>query len=576
MARILRIDMTNRAAAFEQVPDKYRHLGGRGFTSGMLHDEVDPQSNPLGPNNKLVFAPGILGGTIAPTSGRISFGAKSPLTGGIKESNAGGQAGQYLARLGIQGVVVEGVPKDDKWSVAVITKDGVRMEDGADIAGLNNYDAVAKLEERYGTKSAFITIGRAGEMLLTASSIAVTDQENRPTRHAGRGGLGAVMGSKKLKAVVVDPTGGEKAPLEDPDGFKAAQKKFLDALNSHPVTSQGLPTYGTNVLTNILNEAGGLPTRNFSSGQFDAAEKVSGEAAHEIITKLGGKPTHGCHSGCTIRCSGVWVDEKGEYVTKEPEYETVWANGPNCGISDLHAIARMDRMYDDVGLDTIEMGATMGVVMEGGVLPFGDAEGVLRLIKEVSEGTPLGRILGSGAETAGRVFGVKHVPVVKGQALPAYDPRAVKGMGVTYATSTMGADHTAGYATTANILSVGGQVNPLKTEGQVELSRNLQIATATLDSTGLCLFTAFAVLDDPTALEGICEMITAKTGTSFTADTFVQTGKDILKVERDFNRKAGFSSEDDRLPEFFRKEPVAPHNVVFDVSDEELDTVFNF
>ena len=199
MARILRIDMTNRAAAFEQVPDKYRHLGGRGFTSGMLHDEVDPQSNPLGPNNKLVFAPGILGGTIAPTSGRISFGAKSPLTGGIKESNAGGQAGQYLARLGIQGVVVEGVPKDDKWSVAVITKDGVRMEDGGDIAGLNNYDAVAKLEERYGAKSAFITIGRAGEMLLTASSIAVTDQENRPTRHAGRGGLGAVMGSQETQ-----------------------------------------------------------------------------------------------------------------------------------------------------------------------------------------------------------------------------------------------------------------------------------------------------------------------------------------------------------------------------------------
>ncbi|MBI4775145.1 MAG: aldehyde ferredoxin oxidoreductase C-terminal domain-containing protein, partial [Deltaproteobacteria bacterium] len=323
-------------------------------------------------------------------------------------------------------------------------------------------------------------------------------------------------------------------------------------------------------------EAGGLPTRNFLLGRFEGAEKVSGERAHAIITERGGKPTHGCHSGCTIRCSGVFVDKDGHYVTKEPEYETVWANGPNCGIDDLDAIAQMDRLYDDIGLDTIECGAAIAVAMEGGVLPFGDAEGAIKLIKEVGDGTPRGRVIGSGALVTGKVFGVKRIPVVKGQAMPAYDPRAVKGMGVTYATSTMGADHTAGYATGANILGVGGKVDPHKIEGQVDLSRGLQIATAALDSTGLCLFVAFPVLDDPTALVSICEMISAKYGKTFTTDDFIEYGKKVLRAERDFNARAGIGKEHDRLPEFFALEPVPPHNVVFDVPDAELDQVFNF
>ena len=332
---------------------------------------MDPLCDPLGINNKLVIAPGLLGATSAPTSGRLSFGGKSPLTGGIKESNAGGQAGQYLSRLGIQAVVVDGAAESGKWYTVVIKKDGAKLEDASDVAGKNNYDVVAKLQEKYGTKTAVISIGRAGEMLLSAASIAVTDQENRPTRHAGRGGLGAVMGSKGVKAFVVDPEGTDRAPLVDAEAFKTSQRNFLDSLNKHPVTSEGLPTYGTNVLTNVLNEAGGLPTRNFSSGHFDGAEKVGGEKAHEIITERGGKPTHGCQSGCTIRCSGVYLDKDGHYMTKEPEYETVWANGPNCGIDDLDAIARMDRLYDDIGVDTIDGGAAIAVAMEGGVLPFG-------------------------------------------------------------------------------------------------------------------------------------------------------------------------------------------------------------
>jgi len=271
------------------------------------------------------------------------------------------------------------------------------------------------------------------------------------------------------------------------------------------------------------------------------------------------------------------VDKKGKYVTKQPEYETVWAHGGNCGIDDLDAIARLDRLDDDIGLDTIEMGAAIGVAMEAGLAPFGDAKAAIKLVKEVGKGTPLGRILGSGAAATGKVFGVERVPVVKGQAMPAYDPRTVQGVAVTYATSPMGADHTAGYAVTANILGVGGNVDPLKPEGQVELSRNLQIATAALtDATGMCVFVAFAILDQPETLQALIDMISAFTGKAITADDMAELGKSILKNERDFNRRAGFTEKDDRLPGFFMKEALPPHNVTFQVKDEDLDQVFNW
>jgi aldehyde:ferredoxin oxidoreductase len=214
--------------------------------------------------------------------------------------------------------------------------------------------------------------------------------------------------------------------------------------------------------------------------------------------------------------------------------------------------------------------------MDGGLLKFGDADGAINLLKEVGKGSPLGRIIGSGAAITGRVFGVERVPVVKGQAMPAYDPRAVKGLGVTYATSTMGADHTAGYATATNILKVGGYVDPLKPEGQIELSRNLQIATAAIDSTGMCLFIAFAIMDQPETFQALIDMLNAFYGLSLTADDVVALGKSVLKTERDFNMRAGFSKEHDRLPGFFITEPLPPHNVVFDVSDEEHDSVFDW
>ncbi|RJP43876.1 MAG: aldehyde ferredoxin oxidoreductase [Desulfobacteraceae bacterium] len=577
MDKILRINMGPGAPAFKtESRDKYAGLGGRGLTSAIVAGEVPPLCHPLSADNKLVFAPGLLSGTLAAMSGRLSVGCKSPLTGGIKEANSGGMPSQVMARLGYAGIVLEGKPDDDTLYKIFINKDGVTVTPDNSLKGLGNYDLVEKMKQEFGDAICCMSIGQAGEMKLASASVACTDMELRPTRHAGRGGVGAVMGAKGVKVIVMDDTGTEMRPPKDPEKFKAANKIFVKGLKEHAVTGQGLPAYGTNVLTNVVNEAGGYPTNNFLYGRFKGAAAISGETMAELETARGGKATHGCHRGCVIRCSGTYMDKDGHYLTKQPEYETVWAHGGNCGIDDMDAIAQMDRLDDDFGIDTIEMGATIGVAMEAGLAAFGDADAAIQLVKEVGKGTPLGRILGSGAAVTGKVFGVERVPVVKNQAMPAYDPRAVQGIGVTYATSTMGADHTAGYAVATNLLGVGGNVDPLKPEGQIELSRNLQIATAAIDSTGMCLFIAFAVLDQPETFAAMVDMINAFYGLNLDGDGVAALGKKILTMEREFNEQAGFTSKDDRLPAYFQTEALPPHNVRFGVTDQELDTVYNF
>ena len=555
---------------------EFAGLGGRGLTSAVIAAEVPPTCHPLSAENKLVIAPGLLSGTMAAMSGRLSIGCKSPLTGGIKESNAGGQPAQVLARLGYAAVVLEGKPKRDDLFRIIINKDGVKIEVDNSLKGLGNYAAVERMRKEFGDHIVCISIGQAGEMRLTASSIACTDMEGRPARHAGRGGPGAVMGSKCVKMIVLDDTGMSTRQPRDPEKFRAANKIFIEGLRKHAVTGEALPAYGTNVLTNILNEAGGYPTYNFKEGRFAGSSKISGETMASLEAARGGMATHGCHRGCVIRCSGIYNDKDGHFVSKQPEYETVWSHGGHCGIDDIDKIARMDFIEDDIGLDTIETGVALGLAMEAGLVKYGDADAAIDLLKEIEKGTPLGRIIGSGAAVTGRVFGLDRVPVVKGQAIPAYDPRAVKGLGVTYATSTMGADHTAGYATATNILKVGGFVDPLKPEGQVELSRNLQIATAAIDSTGMCVFVAFALMDIPETFTALIDMLNSLYGIDLTPDNVVELGQKILKIERDFNAKAGFTKEHDRLPAFFKAQAVPPHNVTFDVPDEELDKVFNF
>lgn len=572
MRRILRVNVGEGTLTWNDVPEEWKLLGGRALTSAIVAAEVDAAADPLGPGNKIVFASGLLAGTTAPNSSRLSVGCKSPLTGGIKESNCGGQAAGKLGRLEIAAVVVEGDPGDKKY-VLVIDKDGARLDDGTPYWGMMNYACADALRAAYGNGIATIQAGPAGELGLRNSSVAVTDVLGHPARHAGRGGTGAVMAAKGLKAVVVDDTGAPRPAIADPERFEKARKTLVDGLRSHPVTGQGLPQYGTAILINIINEAGGLPTHNFHEGRFAQAEAVSGERVHELCEQRGGKYEHHCMSGCVVHCSNVFHGPDGEYVSSGVEYETIWALGPNCDNGDLDAIARMDRLCDELGLDTIETGDTLAVAMEGGMLPWGDAAKMLELIAKIPEGGDVARTLGNGCVHAGKELGVTHVAAVKGQGLPAYDPRAVKGIGVTYATSPMGADHTAGYAVATNILKVGGYVHPLKAEQQCPLSQGLQEATAVFDSAGLCVFLAFACLDQPDSLAAIPEMISARYGVDFGLDQFGAYGAKVLQIERDFNRRAGFTPADDRLPGFFSTEPLPPHNVVWDVADEDLNAV---
>jgi aldehyde:ferredoxin oxidoreductase len=578
MDKILRVDMgANNGPTHKVEPlGNYAGMGGRAMTSSIIAAEVPPLCHPLGEENKLVIAPGLLSGSAAAQSGRISVGCKSPLTGGIKEANSGGQAAQVLGRLGYAAIILEGKPAADSLYKIVINQNGISITECNELKSLGNYDLIDKMKAEHGEKISCISIGPAGEMKMASATVAFTDMEVRPTRHAGRGGPGAVMGVKGVKVIVLEDSGLKMRAPKDPEKFKAANKRFVQGLKKHPVTGEGLPAYGTNVLTNIINEAGAFPTNNFTSGRFDHAAAISGETYAEIETARGGRPTHGCHRGCVIQCSGIFMGKDGKFLTKQPEYETVWAHGANCGIGDPDVIAQLDRLDDDFGVDTIEMGATVGVAMEAGLAEFGDGDAAINLVKEVGKGTPLGRILGNGAAVTGKVFGIERVPTVKGQSMPAYDPRAVQGVGVTYATSPMGADHTAGYAVTANVLGVGGTVDPLKPEGQIELSRNLQIATAAIDATGYCLFIAFAILDQPDTFQDMLDVIGAFIGQEMTADGVTELGKKILDSERDFNARAGFTNKDDRIPGYFKREQLPPHNVTFAVSDKELDQVFNW
>ncbi|MGB4593661.1 MAG: aldehyde ferredoxin oxidoreductase C-terminal domain-containing protein [Coriobacteriia bacterium] len=581
MKKILRVNMSDLSVTSEPVPEKWARYGGRALTDAIVFAEVPPTADPLGPEAKIVFAPGLLGGTTAPNGGRLSVGAKSPLTGGLKEANAGGQAAHALAKIGIAAIVLEGAPADPgaRYALTVNPDASVKIERVDAWAGMGNYATSDAIGNMMGNvkKYATITIGPAGEMGMRSAAIAVSDPKGYPNRFAGRGGLGAVMGAKGVKAIVVVDEGLGYLEHADRDAFNTAVKTLAEALREHAVTGTALPTYGTNVLANIINEAGGYPTRNFSAGRFEDVDQISGETMREVTLERGGNVKHGCHTGCVIQCSRYWVDKEGHYKTKGMEYENAWSLGADCGIADLDEIGELDRACSDIGIDAIEAGVTLAVYMDSGKLSFGDAKGALKLIEEeVRKGTELGRILGDGAEATGKAFGVKNIPVVKHQGLPAYDPRPIQGIGVTYATSTQGADHTAGYSITSNVLAVGGTVDPLKPEGQAALSQGLQIATGMLDSMGLCIFVAFAVLDIPAGFNAIFEMAEAHTGLKWDADALMELGKETLTFERLYNAAAGFDADDDRLPAFFYQEKLPPHDVVFTVPDAELDAVFDF
>ncbi|MCK4571217.1 aldehyde ferredoxin oxidoreductase [Candidatus Bipolaricaulota bacterium] len=577
MDRFLRIDMTTRTATFAPVPDKYKGRAGRWLTSSIVHDEVPATCHPLGPNNKLVFSPGIVTGTSSPTSSRISVGGKSPLTGGIKEANAGTGWGGRLAHLGIRAIIVEG--QAEGFWLLKIDKDGASFEAADSWTGEKLSEVYPSVFDQFGGAKAvdICSIGVSGENRMSSAGICFNDQKGRPSRYAGRGGLGAVMGSKGLKFIVVDDAGAESVVIADQDTFDSGRKKMAAALTEHAVTKPkgALNSYGTAVLVNIINEAGALPTNNFRTGRFEGAAKIAGEAIFEGNKERTGAElyNHACSPGCIIRCSNTWHRPDGSEHTSCLEYESAWALGANCGIDNLDQIAEMNNLCNEFGIDTIEIGGAIAVAMEGGLAEFGDGAKAIELVNEIGKATPLGRILGAGALATGKAFGVSRVPHVKGQNMPAYEPRAIKGIGMTYAISTMGADHTAGYTIAPEMLGVSGKLDPLD-PNKTELARNFQYATAFIDTTGHCLFIAFAILDIASGFEGMIEECNGVLGTKWTADDVSRIGKEVIDLELDFNRKAGFTKADDRLPEFMTYEPLPPHNVVWDISDSEIDKVF--
>jgi aldehyde:ferredoxin oxidoreductase len=562
-----RIDLARQHLSREPLPPTWERLGGRGLLARILLDEVPPDCDPLGGRNKLIFAPGLLVGHMLSSCDRISAGAKSPLTGGVKESNAGGSTGMALALLGIRALILQGQPQPEGWWVLVLDSSGARFDPAGDVAGQGVYDAAKTLRERYGEKVAIALIGPAGEMGLRAAGIANLDKDRVPSRINARGGLGALMGLQRLKAIVVDAREGQKPPLADAAAFKAAQKAFTQALLNHPQTAI-YRDFGTAGVARMCNTFGALPVRNFSAGQFEEIESISGEHLRQSLLQRGGEanPSHACMAGCTIRCSNVYAGEDGKEIVSPLEYETIGLMGPNLGISSLDDVGRMNWVVNDLGLDSIDTGAALGVAAEAGLMRFGDAARAMELLGEIRLGTPLGRILGGGAALAGEVLGVRRVPVVKRQAISAYDPRAIKGTGVTYATSPQGADHTAG-------LTIRAKVDHLDPKVQVEVSRNAQVNMAGYDTLGACVFAGFGFAAAP---ESIRDLLNARYGWEVGTGILQELGRMTLQLEREFNRRAGFTKADDRLPEWMTEEPLAPTQAVFDVTDDDLDGVFNW
>lgn len=563
MGKILRVDMTNLKAVTEDSPPEYELLGGRGLSAKILNREVIPTCHPLGKYNKLIFALGPLAGSLFPTSGRLSVGAKSPLSQGIKESNVGGTAGDKLGRLGIKAIVIEGEPARGKLYVIKVTKDGATILPVDNLAGLGNYATVERLMDAHGKGVSILSIGQAGEMKMAMASIACTGMEGRPTRHAGCGGLGAVMGAKGIKAIVIDDTGTKPVTAKNEEALRKLIQDYAEILNENKAAIL-VQENGTLGGLNWISEKNmSLPTRNFTTGSFEGAAKLGSKSVTALIASRGGGNGHRCMPGCILRCSNVFVDKEGNFVAGPLEYETAAMLGANLGIDDIDAIAIMNRLCDDFGLNTIEAGVTLGVATDAGLLEFGDSAKAIALINEIGQGTTLGRVLGQGTAVTARVFGISRVPVVKGQGVPAHEPRVESGTGVTYCTSPQGADHTAG-------LVYKRGTTPAEA---IENSRERQINICIIDSLGLC---TTAIIDVGVPMEMLAKVLNAQYGLNFGLEDLREIGKATLKEERAFNEKAGFTKVADRLPEFFKEDPLPPSGLVFNVSDSEIDSFWDF
>lgn len=555
MNKILRVNVKSKEIKYENAPDEYLKTGGRGLIAKIMLKEVNPMCDPLGRENKLIIANGILTGTNVSSASRISIGAKSPLTGGIKESNGGGITAMWLAQLGIKAIVIEEIPDENNWYYIKITKDGCTLESADEYAGMGTFEFCEEMVKLYPDCSV-TCIGPAGERLYNLAGIATMDKEKKPNRYSGRGGLGAVMGSKKIKGIVV--TEKDSVNIANKEKFTKAFKEYSKIISEAPST-MNYKTLGTSSTVRVTNDLTGLPTRNFRGEKFEYADDISGESLYDFIKSRGGegKNSHACMPGCIIQCSNVVPDKEGKTIVSPLEYETIGLLGSNLGIGDLEVIAKLNAFCNDFGIDTIETGATIGIAMEANLARFGDAIAAFKFMDEIKNDTILGKLLGSGTAIAGKVLGVKHIPAVNGQAMPAYDPRAIKGMGVTFATSPMGADHTYGPV--------------VKTDkGWVEASQDAQELMAILDSLGICMFTRAAIGSHKQIL---VDLVNGCHGFDLNIDWLNKMAVEAIRDEHKFNELAGFTKTHYKMPDAFVNTRIESLGECFDIGEKELHKV---
>ncbi|MCP4749862.1 MAG: aldehyde ferredoxin oxidoreductase [Proteobacteria bacterium] len=559
--KILRVNMSDLSTNLEDLPEEWKIIGGRALTTKILCREVSPAVDPLAKEAKLVIATGPVAGTRAPSCGRFSFGAKSPLTLGIKEANVGGPAGQKMDRLGIRAIIVEGEAEADKYHLLKIDRSGISLSSADQYKGLKNYDLAKELQATHSQDASIISIGLAGERKWKSAAITMTDKDGDCSRHAARGGLGAVMGAKGLKAIVLNDKGTPTVEVADRDAYRAAVKNWAKMTKEDPGL-QGTARFGTTQHISALRYIGSMPALNYGAETLEGVENISGEAIEKINQPRGGKMA-GCMPGCLVKCSVVFHDADGNYVTSSYEYETIALMGTNLGIVDPDVVARMDYIVDNLGLDSIELGSAMGVAASAGKMQMGDAASALSLLDEIEQGTEFGAVLGNGVVATCKALGIDRIPAYKGQSIPAHDPRVTKPTGVGYATSPMGADHTA----CVNYDDISNK------EGQIERSLETQVMYAVGDALGYCMLATPG--DKSLLLTFLKDLVNARYGSNVTEDDLVEIGKENLKEELKFNEGTEFHSAHDPDPAFVRSEPVGPANSVFDVDAAEIKTLWD-
>jgi len=567
--KFLRIDLTTGTVKVEDLNRDWarQYLGQRGLATKYFVSEVDPKVDPLSPANKMIFTTGPLTGTAASTGGRYSVVTKGPLTGCIACSNSGGFFGNELKNAGWDMIIFEG--KSPKPVYLSIENETVEIRDAAEFWGKTVWETENGLKARHQDPLLRVaSIGASGEKGILYSCIV-----NDLHRAAGRSGVGAVMGSKNLKAVAVRGTRGVR--VKDPERFLAVTTEQKKILADNGVTGQGLPKYGTQVLMNVINELGAMPTRNFKEVQFEGAHKISGEAMHEPRPTDGktNLVTNGACFGCTIACGRLSRMDPGHFsVSSRPqyheasggvEYEAAWAMGSDCGVDDLEACTFANFMCNEHGFDPISFGSTLAAAMElyemgvitkemtGGVeLKFGSAEALVKMAELTGKGEGFGLELGQGSRRFCAKYGHPELSMtVKSQEFPAYDPRGIQGMGLTYATSNRGACHLRSYTVASEVLGIPFKTDPLVTDGKAGLVKAFQDATAAFDASGLCIFTTFAW-----GLENLAPQLDAACEGEWTAEHLLEVGERIWTIERQFNLAAGMTAKDDTLPKRLLKD----------------------